>query len=497
MTPFFKTFAWKLYWRTATALIVVTLIDLGVLILFLWNANLRSEQAHRWGLAEEIQLLLSELPPDKQDQLSYTRALRPLFAALPGMDVFLTTSGGEIKAALSPETEVLRWRIDPQPLEEFVNATAESRRTPLFGDSPVSFKRQEVFSAARFEVSGKPGFVYVLLPTPIRSQIFRIMAVREGIWAIAAMTCASLAGGFVLAYLIFNHLTKRFHRLSTGVSRFQAGDRSARVPVGESEDEVESLGRSFNEMAETIESHILELERKDAVRRELVENVSHDLRRPTTLIVGAAELAASELHRQNSNLVSRHLNVINENAEALKRLLNELYDLSALETAEMKSEPCPFPAAELLNDLIIRFAPAAEHKGLSLVCTPDPSQSFAMGDPNHIERVLSNLLDNAIRHTPAGGRIELSALPSGDSEIRFSVQDDGEGIQEEEVDRIFERRFQSRQSSESTGASGLGLAIVEKILAAHKSAIKVERLSPRGTRFAFILPLAYEAHSRS
>ncbi len=491
MKSIFRTFTWKLFWRTKVFLFSLSVFGMALLIFLLWMPNLEATQISRWGLAEQLKLFLAQLPETMQNELSYRRALQPLLAGEPGIGVYFLDHSGAVVANLTSQNPLPRERVAVEPLEEFIHSVAGRRRLPLYGDDPRSPKHQQIFSAARFDGFGLNGYLYVILPTFFNNHMFQIVTLRAGVVTLGCYFVVLFLFTSVLAYFVYNRLTQRFYNLTDTVRRFREGDRARRIAVASGGDEVEQLGSAFNEMADTIDAYIKELEHKDRIRRELVANISHDLRGPTTLILGATELAGRpERDGGASAADGRYLRVIEENAGALKRLLNELQELAAFETSEVATDPCPFPPNELIADLLVRFAPAIERNKLVLRSELHADGLMAYGDPVLVERVLANLLENAIRYTPEGRAITVAVRPAGEERLRFSVTDEGRGIAESEIPHIFERHFQSSDDPSKRGSSGLGLAIVKKIVDAHESVMEVRRLEPCGTEFAFALPRA-------
>lgn len=308
-----------------------------------------------------------------------------------------------------------------------------------------------------------------------RSYFVRTGATTLGIAAVFAAA---------LGLLLFALLTRRFRRLTAAVQRFKAGVRDERVGDG-ARDEIGQLGRAFDEMATTIQAQVEALERTDATRRELVANVTHDLRTPLTSLRGYAERLAE---REPSPEERREcLAAILNNTVQLERLIGQLSLLSRLDARQTAPHFEPFPPAELVQDLIIKFKPAAAVRGIALEADYDPALPAVRADLALVERALANLIDNALANTPRGGRIEVR-LAASSGRLRIAVVDTGCGIPEEEL-ALVTRRFYRAKHSHGAG-SGLGLSIASEIAELHGSRLTLASRLGAGTEVAFDLPLA-------
>ncbi len=232
---------------------------------------------------------------------------------------------------------------------------------------------------------------------------------------------------------------------------------------------------------------LTELRRLETVRRDFVANVSHELRTPLASLKAMAEaLEGGALDRRDDarDFVRR----MHREIDDLTQLVTELLTLSRVEAgaAELRREP--IAPAELLSAAVARFGPLADRAGVAL--TADPTNApDVLADRERIDTVLANLVHNAVKFTPGGGRIALSARPEGDV-VRFEVRDTGEGVERGDLERVFER-FYKTERSRSTAGTGLGLAIARHVVLAHGGRIRAESEGPgHGATFSFTLPIA-------
>ena len=253
-------------------------------------------------------------------------------------------------------------------------------------------------------------------------------------------------------------------------------------------------------MSDAVVKNIAALSDKDRLRRELVANVSHDLATPASLITNYTELLLMSDDALPAAKRRDYHETVLRNAQSLNLLLSDLNELSKLEAKDLQATLAPLAVPDLLNDIARMFQPKAEQLSISILVESDPLLPSASGDQQLLERVLINLVANALRHTPAGGQVILRGEGVGDF-IRVEVADTGEGIPAHMIDRVFERFFQQDAANQSSGGkrrvglSGLGLAIVRRIIELHSSTISVRRGQPNGTIFSFDLPVAHRSLS--
>jgi signal transduction histidine kinase len=254
-------------------------------------------------------------------------------------------------------------------------------------------------------------------------------------------------------------------------------------------DEIDRLSVTFKQLAERIQRQMEKIKTADTQRRELIANVSHDLRTPLATLRGYIET----LFLKDDNLTAQdrrhHLEIAIQHCERLGKLVDALFELAKLDSKEIEVQYEPFNISELANDVIQKFDLSARQKDVSIQIDLDPRLPFVNADIAMIERVIENLIENALRHTPAGGAVRLSFSPQN-GDISVCVSDTGQGIPEEDLPFIFERFYQRDETrKDRTGYAGLGLAIARRILELHDKPIHVESTAGSGTTFTFFLPI--------
>jgi signal transduction histidine kinase len=286
----------------------------------------------------------------------------------------------------------------------------------------------------------------------------------------------SLAVGCVGGVVISRVISAPVSRLAKAAHRIGEGDLGVRVPVSGSREMVE-LAETFNKMATA-------LQRAEQQRKDLMADVSHELRTPLTVLEGNLRaaldhvLALDEVEIANLYGQTHHL----------IRLVNDLRELALAESHQLRLEKRPADLQALIADTLQALEPIATEKEVRLVDRTPPLPEVVV-DPVRIRQVVFNLLSNSLRHTPAGGEIEVSAT-SGAGEVRLSIKDTGDGLEPEQLAAAFDRFYRGDKSrSRDTGGTGLGLAIVKAIVEAHGG--RVEASSPGkglGSTFSVILP---------
>lgn len=291
---------------------------------------------------------------------------------------------------------------------------------------------------------------------------------------------------FVASILLSRNISKPLVTIAAVAKRIREGDLDATID-STSSDEVGEVARSVKAMVEQLKSDINRLKKLEKVRSEFLGNVSHELRTPIFMLQGYLEtLLAGAL---NDPAVNREfLEKAHSNAMRLNALLTDLIEISRIESGDMKMSFRYFPVSELVESLIAEYQKLADVKNIELIVDSSLStEQRVYGDKERLYQVLANLLDNAIKYTPNGGRVTLR-LREEEKGVRIEVEDTGIGIPEEHLDRIFERFYRvDKERSRGAGGTGLGLAIVKHIIEAHNSKVYVSSTVGKGSVFSFLL----------
>lgn len=292
----------------------------------------------------------------------------------------------------------------------------------------------------------------------------------------------------LLGLLLARSITNPIQELRRTVGRIAAGDLTQRARVRTS-DEVGALADDVNRMASRLEAHMAELQRQESLRRDLVANVSHDLATPLTGIQGFTEALLDRVVSDEDERMDLYGAIYRE-AQRLRRLVGDLQDLSTLENGMGHIAPQPLRLSELVDAALRVEASEAQERGVTLLEAAPEELPDVLADGDRIGQVLLNLIDNALRYTPAGGSVTVRAERRG-AQVAVVVADTGAGIPESEIENIFERFYRvDRSRSRATGGGGLGLAIVKAIVTAHGGAVRATSELGKGTQMEFTLPVA-------
>lgn len=324
----------------------------------------------------------------------------------------------------------------------------------------------------------------VMLSSPLAPIEERISALQK-ITLYAGLIGIALAT--ILSLLLSRTLSRPLLKMHQSARAMARGDYSRRVEV-KSQDETGLLAHSLNTLAAELQEKITALERLDQTRREFVTNVSHELRTPLSIIQGYTEalmdgLAGTEAER-NKYLVEVHEEILR-----LRRLVSEILDLRKFEAGGVVMSRREFSLSQLASQVYDQFQALAEEKRITASLGIPAGSYTVKADPDRIKQVLINLMDNAVRATPPGGRVKVELAEYEDT-VQVSITDTGPGIPREEQPLIWERFYKVDKSRVRTGGgTGLGLAIARQIIEAHGGSIGVNSKPGQGSTFYFAIPV--------
>jgi len=490
----------SLYSKLAIALLgMFCLLGVSILILTQVASDMYQQEAVQKlnrDLARQIVAQKNIMQDHQIIQKGLTEIFDMLMVVNPSIEVYLLNPGGDILAYSAPPGKVKRDRVDLKPIKKWFEA---GTLFPLTGDDPRNPGKQKVFSVARIPEQGPlQGYLYIILGGEHFDSIVQKLKgsyiLRLSAWWLTASLLFVLAAGL----LLFAYLTRRLRRLATVMASLDIEQTAGQLqsitamdrPPG---DEIDRLTVTFKQLIDRIQTQMEKLKKADSLRRELVTNVSHDLRTPLATLQGYIETLFLKDKSLSADDRKHHLEIALQHCERLSKLVDELFELAKLDSRERQVRFEPFNISELAHDVVQKFDLSAKEKQISIQIDPDPGLPFVNADIAMIERVIENLLENAVRHTPPGGSIRLTLSPQN-SDIAVGVSDTGCGIPGEDLPLIFDRFYQREKTrTGKTGYSGLGLAIARRILELHNKSIIVESSAGSGTTFTFFLPAYYPA----
>ena len=325
-------------------------------------------------------------------------------------------------------------------------------------------------------------------------------------WATAGLTLVAIVAAAFVAAAFTRHITQPIEELTRGAQSIAEGSFDQRLDIW-SGDEIQLLAEAFNHMAARLKENVAQLERSnrklaevnedlkelDRLKSDLLANVSHELRTPLTAIKGYTDYMLERKLGAITEKQEKGLVVVQRNLERLSKSISALLDFSRMDVGHVALNIQPFPLAPLLEQVVTALRAELERKRLTFSASLDPALPPVIGDRERLSQVFENLVINAMKFTPDGGEITVSAVRAGrigrpTAEIR--VRDTGIGIPESQLDKIFQRFHQvDGSSTRRYGGVGLGLSIVKIILDAHGAPIGVQSAVGRGTEFRFELPV--------
>jgi signal transduction histidine kinase len=307
---------------------------------------------------------------------------------------------------------------------------------------------------------------------PGAQESFLIGRVNRAIWL-----AAGLGGllGLVLAVALSRGLTAPLRSLTASMNRFAQGERNLVLPRS-SPDEVGDLTESFRRLAG-------EIERQEGLRKEMTADIAHELRNPIAVIQANVESLIDGVYPATAE----NLEPVLESVRLLSRLVEDLRTLALADAGRLTMEIGPTDVAPVLRRVVSAFEARAAPKRVSLHTEGAPSATAA-ADPQRLEQILSNLVGNAIRHTPEGGKVTMQIVPLPSGRVRIDVTDSGGGIPPDALAHVFERFYRAdRGRSRVEGGTGLGLAIARKLAEAQGGDLSAENLPEGGARFSLVL----------
>ncbi|MGP9807714.1 sensor histidine kinase [Halomonas sp. AOP12-C2-37] len=439
-------------------------------------------QRSQLDLAKNLATVMQVPLEQGADSVPAHRAAERIMSINPALSVFTLDADGRVVAAYNDLGCGLGTSIDTAPIQQLLSSTP---MLPVYAQMPCH-DNDNVFSAARVTLGEEqaPGYLYVSLEADTHMSMV-------GMWQTSSISRSLLVAGIValvlaggVGLLLFALLTRRFSRLTRAVQRFAGGDYGQRIESS-MDDEIGRAGYAFNDMAATIEAQLDALSENDRQRREMIANLSHEFRTPLTSLRGYAQQLGNEMppmdlkHRQQ-------ISAIFANVDRLTRLANQLSLLARVDVSDRPLNKEPFSINELAHDIVGKFRPRAEAASVSLVVTSDEGLALVDADLELIDRALTNLVDNALSATEAGGDITLSILNEL-SGVQVCVKDTGIGLTKEEIPLITQRFYRTAGSRGRCEGNGLGLAIVAEILRRHNTRLFIDSQPSMGTRFRFTL----------
>jgi len=438
------------------------------------------------NVAESMLLEVKPFIDGKVNEEALGKIMHSMMAVNPSLEVYLLDTEGVILSYVVLHKKVKLKSVSLEPVLEFIDDKSDNL---ILGDDPRHPKGNTIFSATPVYVDkALMGYVYMVLVSEkyedISSTLLGSYALTLSVKLLTISFLAAVVIGLSLIWL----LTRNLRSIIKTFKQFEEGDLKVRIPEGKAKGELVVLSRTFNSMADKILDNIESLKKVDSLRRELIANVSHDLRSPLAVIHGYIETIYMKDETLSKEERKKYLEIILNVSEKLKKLVGDLFELSKLETEQIAVKKEPLLINELMHDASQSFEILAKQKSITIEKDISATIPYVSADIALMDRVIQNLLDNAIKYTPENGKVKLK-VDATKQKVDVLVENTGKGIPEEDIPSLFDRYYKGNKEDSNIEGSGLGLAITKKILDIHESAIKVSSSTGGLTSFSFSLPV--------
>jgi len=478
----------KLYWKISLTLLgLMIVLGVGYLLItgFIGRQYFKEVNQKLYGtIADSTVMMIKFMDNGHVDTSEMQHLMHSMMIINPNVEVYLLNKQGGIVTYVAPYKRVKLKSVDLDPVLKFI---AAKEKPYMEGDDPRYPGEKKVFSAAPVKDNGQlAGYLYIILASEEQAAITSMLSGSYFLKLGANLFFITLIAALMIGLLAFWLLTQNLRKLIDTVRRFKEGDYQARIVHADKSD-LSDLANNFNDMADTIVGNIDELKSVENLRRELIANVSHDLRTPLAIMQGYVETLMLKENQIDPADRKKYLQTVHDSGNKLSKLIAQLFEYSKFEARQIQAKKEPFFIAELAQDIFQKYQLLAKEKGIHMHLNAKSDLPMVFADIGLVERVIQNLMDNALKFTPEGGEVTI-ALAGKDKSVEVRIADTGPGISMEEQAIIFERyRKVGRKEGKSKGA-GLGLAIAQKILELHNASIKVQSKLNEGTTFIFRLP---------
>jgi len=490
----------SLYQRLALTLCTAFIVMASLLVA--WSNSLvqqskyQAEQKLHVNLAEH----LANDNPLLQDGVYDKAALENLFHTLmllgPAFEFYFLDAQGNILTYSADPAKIKRKSVALTPIKQLI---AKPQQMPVFGDDPRGFSNKKIFSASPvYQDELLQGYLYIIIGGEIYDSIFSQVQADKDLQKYGAFVIASLLLLLLVLLAVFHYFTQPVRELAkqmqalkavqfdqTKIQLKQWGSASTNTIDN---NEVHFLGDTFNDMVLQINQQFSLLTENDRIRRELLAHLSHDLRTPLATMQGYIETLAIKGDDLSLAEQQEYLATVQRNVHQLKRLIDQIFELAHLENGQVTITLETFAVGELLHDILAKFTLKAADKKIALSLQPQPCQFIVYSDIAKLERIMTNLLENAIRHTDTGGEIVITVAQQA-TEVKVSVTDNGSGISKEDIAYIFDARYRASNAIEdNTQHAGLGLAISQKLSQVINAELLVKSELGNGSSFSLSIP---------
>jgi len=492
------SFTHTLYFKLAAGLCIILLaVGLSYTIFasyMLQQINQSSLQLINHDLAQNLVNDKKIVHDGKIDKNAMKETFMQYMTINPSIEIYYLDLQGNILAYSAEPGKVKRNTVNLNPISERIQ---HPDRLNILGDDPRSHETKKPFSVTTIPDTSNPkGYLYVVLQGEELTEAINSQSQNAIIYLGGFVLAGSLLLGLLMGLYLFYRINIRIKKLQSNVADFVDSDFSADHSSGFGisnlllPDEISELEKHISRMTLHIQQQWSALKQQDNLRRKMVANISHDLRTPLASIQGYLETLTIKYETLSDDDRLKYLRTTEKQAKGLQKLIDGLFELAKLDAREHQPVMENFPLLELAYDVVAKFELQAEQKGILINIESETNNPIVFADLGLIERVLDNLINNAIYYSKKDGKIRINITAPEDGSLTIKVSDTGQGIPLDQQALVFERFHQAHTPERTDGHAGLGLCIVKKIIELHRQNIWVESKPQQGAQFNFTLAMA-------
>jgi signal transduction histidine kinase len=380
----------------------------------------------------------------------------------PSAEIYFLDTTGTVAAFHAPKKDIIQWVLPLNNIKELISSQGKEY---IKGPDPKDPENPKIFSAAEVWDNGnKLGYIYVILGSNNDVTQTLYNSYFSGLIIKVSLTIFILS--ILLTFFYINRFQKRFNQMIIILERFQNGDFKARFPLGKN-DELEPVATAFNKMADLLQYNMDGIIKSEKDRKDFIATISHDLRTPLSVARGYAETFLIKKEKQHSKEEQEQfLQLIYKKILQVEHMVQQLFAHSKIESVNFVPEKEPFVFSEVLQEIINEFTSSAIEKNISVYNTKTKDTSWIFADTGMMERMIQNLVVNAIKYTPQYEWIKVS-LYTEEKTLVFKIQNSGQVLNEQIVN-WFNNENETDLLNNRPSNTGLGLVIIKKIIQLHQ-----------------------------
>ena len=475
--------------RRITILVFALITILGVLFMGVTyyattHFHLASTQLLNKDVATHIAKFASPFDRNGINKRKADSIFKNVMILNPSTEVYFLDSTGNVMDFYGPTKEIKLWKIPLANINKYIVSKGQDY---IKSPDPRDPSNPKIFSAAEVVSNGiKHGYIYVILGSNeyrnVSDMLFSSHISNLAIKAFIFIILLSIA----LSLLYVNKIQKSFASMVNVLEKFQNGDYTARFAIKD-KDEFGPVTESFNKMADLLTYNINQLTKSETERKDFIANISHDLRTPLSIARGYAETLLIKKDDISRKDFDNYVEMILKKILQVEHMVNHLFEISKMESAEFRAKKEPFVLSEIVQETVNTFQINALQKKINLKCIQCQYHVWVNADIRLMERVIQNLVDNAVKSTPENGEI-LVALEVKNNNLIFKIENTGSPLAEDLLQWINNPENEYRQHLDKPG-SGLGLSIAKKILYLHYSSLQAYSTNNSGNIFTFSIEI--------